>query len=302
MMTREKSAVYACSFGGPGARGTQEYYRFLSFYLNKFNFVSLREDDGVDFANNTLHLNKKAVWCIDPVFLCDKKHYLELVQSVRVKREGEFIGSYVLIPKAPISNLIKKIKLHFGGIPVELIGEEKKILQTKELIKHSHRDIFPIENALETIHSCKFFVTDSFHGMCFAIIFKKDFLVIPRDFPNRFISLLNRIGLGDRIINANLSNLKDELYVPIDYDKVYEKLSMEIEKSRDILFNALKIKVDDKLTDIDIVMNYIRQQHEELEKVRDKIMYSEEKDRRILQLEKENEELRHMIDKGHREA
>ncbi len=267
---------YSSSFGGPMARGTKEYNQTLAYYLNKFSFLSLREDDGVNFADNELKLDTKAEWCIDPVFLCDKEHYMKLVRSAEVKRDSEYIGTYVLIPKTSISNLIIKVKTHFGNLPVELIGEEKKILNTKVLITYDHKDVFPVERSLETIYSSKFFVTDSFHGVCFAIIFRKDFLAIPRDFTDRFTSLLKRIGLSDRIIKGDLSNLTEKSYYPIDYDKVYEKLSVEIKKSGDMLLDALKNKTDDKLSDNDIIMKYLKQQHEEIERLKKQLKSTSE--------------------------
>lgn len=307
---------YSCSFGGPGARGTAKYYQALTHYLNKFSFLSCREDDGVDFANNELRLDKKVEWSIDPVFLCDKEHYMKLIRTVNIKRDREYIGTYVLVPKTPISDLIIKVKNRFGNLPVELIGEEAKILKTKILIKYNHHDIFPIENSLETIYNSKFFVTDSFHGMCFAIIFKKDFLVIPRDFIDRFTSLLKRLGLENRVIKGDLSNLNESLFEPIDYDKVYEKLDREIEKSKTMLLSALQSEKSDKLSDEDIMMKYIIDQSREIQEVKNAVetlseslfaktgseasdnMTAEQILKRIAELEKETNRLKDLLQKN----
>lgn len=309
---------YSCSFGGPGARGTKEYYKTLSYYLNQFSFLSSRENDGVNLINNEMKLDKKAVWCIDPVFLCSKNNYLKLIKSAGVKRENPFIGAYVIIPRPSISNLLKRTKAHFKDINLELIGDEAKIKQSKELSKYNYSDAFPIEKSLEKIYSSKFFITDSFHGVCFAIIFKKDFLVIPRDFMDRFTSLLDRIGLSDRIISPNLSNLTAESFSPINYDEVYKKLNTEIENSRNLLQNALKNTSQDKIYDFDVIMKYIAAQNDEIQKLKEAIknnnasasessgiienniseliskMSADEKNKRILQLEKENAELKHI--------
>ncbi len=256
---------YASSFGGAGARGSKEYYRELTYYLNKFKFLSCRENDGVNLANNELKLDYEVKWCIDPVFLCDKKYYMRLIESTNKKRESEYIGSYVIKPRSTINKLISKTIEHFNGLPVEVLGSIEKVSQVKEFT-YPCIEPFPIENALELIYNSKYFVTDSFHGVCFAIIFKKDFLVIPRDFIDRFTTLLEKIGLGDRIINNNLSNFTPELYNPIDYDKVYQKLEKEIEESKKLLIDALNIgELDTILSDVDIVMNYIEENSKKIE-------------------------------------
>ena len=195
---------------------------------------------------------------------------MKLVKSANVKRTEDFIGAYVVIPKPSINSFVKKTADKFN-LPVEIIGDEKKLKQSAELSKYKCRDSFPVPNALETIYSSRFFVTDSFHGVCFAIIFKKDFLVMPRDFMDRFTSLLDRLGLSDRIIKPNLSNLTDESFKPIDYNEVYKKLEKEVETSRALLSEALMNKPENKLSDLDVAMKYIRLQSQELAEMKTKI-------------------------------
>ncbi len=261
---------YACSFGGPMARGSKEYYQRLRYYLNRFSFLSSRENDGVDLINNELKTDVKAKWCIDPVFLCDKEHYLKLVRATKILRNENFLGAYVVIPRPSITNLIRKTKEHFGMMPLELVGDQNKLNEFEPLKKYKARDSFPIGRILETIYSSTFFVTDSFHGVCFAIIFKKDFLVVPRDFTDRFHSLLDRIGLDERIIKADMSNLTEESFKPIDYEAVYSKLDVLIDECRKDLSYALKYKREPipVLTNMDVVRALISKQQKEIEQLK----------------------------------
>lgn len=255
---------YSTSFGGPGARGTKEYYKELKYYLNRFNFLSCRENDGVNFANKELKLKQNVEWCIDPVFLCGKDKYMKLVNSVKEKHTGDYIGSYVLITRPPVVNLVLKTRDHFSTaekkIPVEVLGTEGNIQKSPNLRRFKRYDPFPIERALEMIFRSKFFVTDSFHGMCFSIIFRKDFLVMPRDFHDRFHSLLDRLGLQDRIIKPDLSNLTEASFQPIDYDAVYEKLNAEVARCKGMLSDALTQNKENGYSDMDILMQYIEKQ------------------------------------------
>lgn len=272
---------YACSFGGPGARGTKEYYKELKYYLNRFSFMSSRENDGVNLVNNELRLNKPAKWCIDPVFLCNKQKYINIAKSVKLNREKEYIGSYILIPRESITNLLVKTQKYFNAkklglksnkYSVELIGNKQKIMESPILKKYNHYDAFPVERALEIIYNCKFFITDSFHGVCFSIIFRKDFLVIPRDFYDRFHSLLDRIGLSDRIIKPNLSNLTKKSFDPIDYDMVYEKLNVEIENSKKLLDGALNNKSNLDYSNMDIIMKYFDNQNDKIKDLNEQVI------------------------------
>ncbi len=268
--TKKKIAV-ASSFGGPGARGSDEYYRKLEYFINKYEYISCREDNGVEFANNELNLNKKVEFCLDPVFLCDKKYYKELVDSVEDKKQTPYVGAYVIIPRGPINKLITKTKEHFNNIPVEIIGDSEAARKAKDF-HYECMNPFPIENALELICHSEYFVTDSFHGMCFAIIFKRDFMVIPRDFHDRFHTLLDRLGLSDRIIKNDHSNFTEELFKPIDWDSVYEKLNALISKSKTDIKNALTSDKKQKLvTDMDMLMEYILEQNRKITELEKKI-------------------------------
>ncbi len=267
---------YASSFGGPGARGTAEYYHWLRYFLNRFSFLSCREDDGVTLVNNELKLDREAQWCIDPVFLCDPKKYIRLANAFKRERKKPFIGSYILIPRPAINDLLKKTHAQLPDCDVEVIGSKEMISkasvqkQQKALAGYKHFDSFPVGHTLEIIKNCEFFVTDSFHGVCFSIIFKKNFLVVPRDFQDRFHSLLDRIGLSDRIIKGDHSNLTEAHFKPIDYDKVYEKLNAEISRCRGLLAEALQ-NGSDTLTDRDVLMQYLDTQRSSIQSLEEKV-------------------------------
>lgn len=262
---------YSVSFGGPGSRGGKDYNDSLKYYLNKFRHISCREDNGVMFANNELKLEPRVQWALDPVFLCKKEHLTKLVKSVDKKREGEYIGAYFLLPKERDVKLINRTREHFGEMAIECIGRPQEAKKVKNFPCEC-KNAFPIENALEMIYNSKFFITNSFHGMCFAIIFKKDFLVMPRDFPDRFLSLLKRIGLEDRIISLDLKNLNEELFKPIDYDAVYEKLDDLKKDSMDLLISGLTAETGAlKFNDIDIAMEYIYDQQAQIDSLKAEI-------------------------------
>ncbi len=267
-----KKITYASSFGGPRARGTDDYIAEMKYYLNRFSALSFREDDGVNYANNVLKTRQTAVWAIDPVFLCDKKYFLEIANVGVEFTDKKIIGAYILKPHGRNKKLLRKLCNYFGvdasykfiyGLDVSngFFAESDKQIEVFRP--------FPVENALSIIRNSEFFITDSFHGMCFCIIFQVDFLVIPRDFSDRFMSLLKRIGLEERIIDTDLSNLSNDSFSPIAWDKVYNKLEKLIENSLDYLRCSIDGKGIQDWTDYDAIMYHIRMVQKERKRIRE---------------------------------
>lgn len=87
-------------------------------------------------------------------------------------------------------------------------------------------------------------VTDSFHAVVFAIIFHKEFYVFER-FDNknpfsqneRIRDLLEFLGLGSRIIRYNSKCIR--VQPPINYQSVVERLQNRIDKSKELLLDAI---------------------------------------------------------------
>ena len=77
-------------------------------------------------------------------------------------------------------------------------------------------------------------ITDSFHACVFAILFKKQFLVVgnKKRGMSRFESLLKQFGLEGRLVdeNVNIETIDD-----IDYDVVYHDYDTMKEKSLSFL-------------------------------------------------------------------
>ena len=81
---------------------------------------------------------------------------------------------------------------------------------------------YSVEEWLYYISNASFIVTDSYHGMLFSIIFKRQFLVLgnERRGMERFISLLDKIGLLNRLIPSVDSFNLLVTDTKIDYNRV----------------------------------------------------------------------------------
>lgn len=255
--TRKKIS-YATSFGGPGARGTSDYYAKLQYYLNKFDFLSCRENDGVAFANNQLELNQPVHLVVDPVFLCPKSVFTNLVEASSEKHGGSYIGVYAVKPRERLAKLIDWVSEKTAISDVECSVHQWGSKASKTLARFNCRDSFPPEQTLETLFNSSFYITDSYHGVCFSLLFHKDFLVIPRDFEDRFVTLLEPLGLSNRIVAPDLSNLSEDLLRPINYDVIDNRLGPLVEESRRLLEDSLAAPGKAlKYHDVDFAMQQI---------------------------------------------
>ena len=73
--------------------------------------------------------------------------------------------------------------------------------------------------------NAEYVITNSFHGTVFALQFHKRFIVYPvkgaaQRMNGRLTTLLDPIGLSNRIYNGNLSVIDDE----INFQHVFEKI------------------------------------------------------------------------------
>lgn len=118
-----------------------------------------------------------------------------------------------------------------------------------------------IEDRLANIIHSDFFVADSFHGICFAILMKKNFVAIVNEKrgKSRFESVLGLLGLKDRLI-SDLQDLKKKDYLlkeAVDYEAVYNILENEKTRCKNWLQAALEDPRKKTLSTYDLLIKQI---------------------------------------------
>ena len=197
--SNKKKIAYAVSFGTDSFEGNEEETELAKFYINNFDYISVREKDGTDICKNTFNVN--AAWVLDPVFLLDSNYYDELINNCQNKRnDTDYICSYILDQSKIANTLLDKIKNVYKKDNIF-----NMIDGSKQNIKIS------VEEWLYNIKNCKLLLTDSFHGVCFAIIFNKPFIClanINRGY-SRFKSILELLGLKKQLVvnDKNFGNV-----------------------------------------------------------------------------------------------
>lgn len=216
--------------------------------MHRFDRFSVREDTAVNLCKNLFGVN--ATWVLDPVFIAPTNIYLNLIAHCKQQPPDKpYVFAYVLDPTEEKERILKNIAQQ-GKLQIRAISDighsREKVLQRWNI--ETLFDV-KIESWLAHIYHCSFFVTDSFHGMCFAIMFHKQFLVLvnKRRGETRFTSLLNLLGLEARLCYSEQElRTKARTLSTIDYTEVDKKLNQERERSRKWLRDAIEVGKDVK--------------------------------------------------------
>ncbi len=170
--------TYAMSFG------TTEYPKHLlpiaSPLVIRFNALSVRETTGKDIFSSMGR--NDAIVVPDPTLLLKAEDYDSALGLKLTEKNGTLV--YML------HNRLSAIKDRLPQGEIKVITSE------------------PIEDWIQAIKNSEYVITNSFHGMVFAILYHVPFTIILKSTKNegmndRFYTLLGRLGLQDRIMSES---------------------------------------------------------------------------------------------------
>lgn len=226
----ELKLSYAASFGK--ADISDKMKNTIKPYLKRFDGISVREKSAVDIIAS---MGLKSQWVLDPTLLIDSDEY-----PYSKNCEKDYFYCYFL-------NLSDKDSVHFSDVKkvAENMGKELKVTAPLNYMLFSKEKlIFPsVEDWLGLYKNADCIFTNTYHGLLFCIIFKKQFVFFSQNSSQkaeneRFYSLLELLSLEDRLVSADacekdISALIDK---KIDYNRVYET----IQKQRQITDSFFK--------------------------------------------------------------
>ena len=245
--------AYGTSFGKDIYSGPEEEKSLTEKNLRRFDAIAVRDNFSKKILEEQFHVPATTV--LDPVFLCPREKYDELIKETDFSINEEYIFAYILDPKKEIGNSIEKIA-QFSGVKVIVVfneGSDKEKCWEALGINKGYVDYITeptVQEWLYLFQNAKFVITDSFHGSCFSIIYRKPFVVLKNEKRggSRFDHLLSGFGLLDYMVE------KPELIVKkffvlgfqhqIDYDKVYERIKEECLRCKKWLIDIKKTHTD----------------------------------------------------------
>ncbi len=255
----KKKIAYSSSFGREYWDGNPFEVNQTAALLNTFQAISVREASGVALCRDLFHVDATLV--LDPLFLCDREKLLALADTSSI-RKHDYIGIYVLDGftafEATLSSLENAL-----GIPAQIILDAFVYHDTSDFTHEVLLDA-SIEDWISNFVHAEYIVTDSFHGMCLAILFQKPFVAISNSKrgSTRFKELLHTLHLEERL----LENASDEqailslLQQPIDYVQVNHQLDAMVTSSLNWLKAALKDTPEsDRASHSDLLFNEFAQ-------------------------------------------
>ncbi len=212
----KKKNAYAASFG---FEKRPDYDKFdYEKLLDDFSGISVREESGKTLIKEFAGKDCRVV--VDPTLLLSAKEW-ETVVGERPMKE-DYIFVYNIREPKDLLNYAEQLSKKTG---CKIINAKKS---AEFFAKCSPADF------LAWIYYSKYFVTNSFHGTVFSILFKKKFAIEldnGKSVNNRSKELLELVGITDRELDMN-----NIMYVENDIDYTQAARVLEEQKKAAIGF------------------------------------------------------------------
>ena len=265
-----KKIAFAASLEN-SLKGSKKYIDEAIINLNTFDLISVREKSVVSDINNLTGRND-VKHVLDPVFCCNKNIYEECIRESQVKKSNEaFVFVYILrrfIIK-PCLNIIDYLCEKQNYIYKACANPMTPRNIVQEYFGDNLLDMISIEDWLYYVKNASYYIGDSYHALCFSLIFHTPFIITAGDNKSfnivRFKSLLKFLDLEDRILydlddkDAFINILNKE----INWTKVDTKLDIFKQESINILQSAL-VENNPRISSDDLAINKLSRNINEL--------------------------------------
>jgi hypothetical protein len=226
---RGKSVSYAASFGDPTF--TEADYLTLNKRLQNFKALGIREFDMLPYVKE--HVKVRAERTIDPTLLADSSLYDTIIAEPQIQEK------YILLYSRRYNREMEKYAekmSHDTGLPIVEIS----IRATNAEKGHIMRYDAGVEEFLSLVKHAECLITNSFHGVIFAVQLRTPFYCFSREQGDTKIGeVLDLFGLSERIMIDGTEKMPAE----IDYDSVHQRISEARKPAADYLRYALNLLV-----------------------------------------------------------
>lgn len=227
-----KKIAYAASFGVDtlkAARISDSFVDYIGPFIRQFTAIGMREESGVDLVKQTWGVDARKV--VDPTMLLTASDYSILIdKSPHTLQKPDGIFTYFLHLDESRDVIVANIGETAG---YKVTSFAPKAVDT----------LPPVEQWLIGFRDAKIVITDSFHGVVFAIINNTPFVVLENAAGGltRIKNLLEQFGLEDRLVeNGNTDSFLYENLPPIDWDGVNIRLDEYRKDSGDWLIKNIE--------------------------------------------------------------
>lgn len=226
---RGKSVSYAASFGDPTF--TEVDYLTLNKRLQNFKALGIRELDMLPYVKE--HVKVRAERTIDPTLLAESSLYDTIIAEPQVQEK--YILLYSRRYNREMEQYAEKMS-HDTGLPIVEIS----IRATNAEKGHIMRYDAGVEEFLSLVKHAECLITNSFHGVIFAVQLRTPFYCFSREQGDTKIGeVLDLFGLSERIMIDGTEKMSPE----IDYNPVHQRISEARKPAAEYLKYALRLLV-----------------------------------------------------------
>lgn len=220
------SVSYAASFGDSHFNETT--YKMLDERLQNFKAIGIREYGMLDYVKS--HSEVPCARTIDPTLLMTSDDYDEIASKRQLEEPYllYYTRRYNPLMEAYAERIAKDRGLKFVDISIRATNAEKG---------HIMRYDAGVEEFLSLVKYSSFVVTNSFHGLIFAVQYRRPLAVFLREQAgNKINELLELFGMQNScLITGN------ETYNEIDYVSVHDRINSSKKMSLDFLRMELEL-------------------------------------------------------------
>ena len=238
--------AYAQSFGNYDKLPAWYKEKYTGL-IRRFSGVSAREDYAQKLLRNELDMDAPQV--CDPVFLVEREAYDDLAKNADLSLPEKYLLCFLLDPDESKLRFCEKIKEKYGFENIIYLTDLENSDKKASIINSPN--VYPqtsLENFINAYRNASYVVTDSFHGTCMAVIYRKNFISLAnvKRGAGRFESLMRWMDLKSRLFYDYDKALSSDLG-DIDYDRVYADMHEMIEYSYNWLKKLLPLREGSKI-------------------------------------------------------
>jgi hypothetical protein len=219
-LTRRVS--YAATFGYADDLGTHR--QEISTLLSRFDHLSVRDVRSQDMVRALT--GRTAEHVLDPSMLTD---YGPITPARMVN--GPYVVVYCLSNNELFKAAVRTVQRRLG-MPVVSINmpfKDARVLRSGGPLQW-----------LSLMQHADFVCTNSFHGVCFSLKNRKEFLVLPTHRgQSRLEDILRTAGLSDRLVHSQ-EELDEAMQCAVDYGTAATRLTEAGDRSVEFLREALR--------------------------------------------------------------
>ena len=226
---RGKSISYAASFGDPTF--TEQDYLTLNERLHNFKALGIRENNMLPYVKE--HVKVRAERTIDPTLLAEASLYDSIIAEPQMQEKYILLYSrrYNKAMEQYAEQMAKQSGVKLVEISIRATNSEKG---------HIMRYDAGVEEFLSLVKHAECVITNSFHGVIFAVQLRTPFYCFSREQGDTKIGeVLDMFGLSERIMIDGTEKMSPE----IDYDPVHQRIAEARKPAAEYLRYALSLLV-----------------------------------------------------------